>query len=363
MRATQARIKLGALRHNLALVRELAPRSRVMAVIKADAYGHGALTIARALEPHADALAVACIEEALELRESGIAAPILLLQGVFEPDELELAASLGLWVNIHAGHQLRWLENAQLQCPLQCWLKIDTGMHRLGIAPDATADCYHRLEASPNSLASPVLNTHFACADEYDQAVTLAQIAAFEAATTGLVAQRSAANSAGVLAYPAAHYDWVRPGYMLWGNSPFGDTPHKHAGRLRPVMTLNSVVTAVRDVAAGETVGYGGSWRAARASRIATVSAGYGDGYPRGASNGTPVLVRDQRCPLAGRVSMDMLTVDVTELAGVAPGDRVTLWGEQLPLAEVAAGAGGIGYELLTRMPPRPPRVIVDDDQ
>ncbi len=362
MRATQAHISLSALRHNVELVRQLAPASRLMAVVKADAYGHGALTMARALEPHVDALAVACIEEALELYESGITTPILLLQGVFEPQELELAASIGAWVNIHSKTQLGWLEAAHLQCPLQCWLKIDTGMHRLGIAPASTGDFYHRLEASANSQASPVLSTHFASADGADRDFTLAQIQQFEQATVGLVAQRSAANSAGTLAFPEAHYEWIRPGYMLWGNSPFGTAPHEHADQLRPVMTLQSVVTAVRDVPAGEQVGYSGHWRADRPSRIATVTAGYGDGYPRTARNGTPVLVNGQRCPLAGRVSMDMLTVDVTDIGPVVPGDPVTLWGEGLPAAEVAACADTIGYELLTRMPARPPRVIRDED-
>ncbi len=357
-RPSQARLDLAALRHNLALARELAPRSRLMAVVKANAYGHGAVTIAAALDAHADALAVACIEEAMELRSAGIASPILLLEGVFEPAEYALAAEQDLWVTVENEQQLAWLERAAPPRPLHCWLKIDTGMHRLGVAPARAAECFRRLQASAGACDGIVLTTHFASADELDSSQTRDQLALFDAACRGLPGPRSAANSPGLLGWPDSHHDWVRPGYMLYGNSPFPG-PQANADRLEPVMTLASSVISVREVAAGERVGYGATWTAQRPSRIATVTIGYGDGYPRLAANGTPVLVRGRRAPLAGRVSMDMITVDVTDVPGAAIGDEVVLWGKGLPVGEVARCAGTIGYELTTRMPPRTPRVVV----
>jgi alanine racemase len=359
-RPSQARLDLSALHHNVALARELAPRARLMAVVKANAYGHGAVTMARELEPRVDALAVACSEEALELREAGIRCPILLLQGVFEAKELLLAARHGLWITIDNDLQLTWLEEAALPQPVGCWLKIDTGMHRLGALPAQATSFYQRLLASGKVEGLPVLSTHFASADELHNPQTWQQIELFEAATNGLEGLRSAANSPATLAWPRAHYDWIRPGFMLWGNSPFAES-QLQAERLRPVMTLASAVISVREVSVGECVGYGGSWQAQRPSRVATVTIGYGDGYPRSASNGTPVIVNGRRASLAGRVSMDMITVDVTDLPPVAVGDPVILWGEGLPVGEVARHAGTIGYELLTRMPMRTPRVIVAD--
>ena len=359
-RPSQARLDLGALRHNVALARELAPRARLMAVVKANAYGHGAVTMARELEPRVDALAVACTEEAMELREAGIRCPILLLEGVFEASELLLAAEFGFWITVDNDQQLQWLEATALPQPVGCWLKIDTGMHRLGALPAQVASFYQRLLACGKVAGLPVLSTHFASADELHNPQTWQQIELFEAATTGLEGLRSAANSPATLAWPRAHYDWIRPGFMLWGNSPFAE-PQPQAEQLRPVMTLTSAVISVREIAAGECVGYGASWQAQRPSQIATVTIGYGDGYPRTATSGTPVLVNGRRATLAGRVSMDMITVDVTDLPPVAIGDPVVLWGEGLPVGDVARHAGTIGYELLTRMPMRTPRVIVAD--
>ncbi len=357
-RPNQARLNLAALRHNLSVARTLAPGSSVVAVVKANAYGHGAHIVARELAPLADALAVACIEEAVALRESGITSPILLLQGVFEAAELTLASELGLWVMVNTLEQLCWLEEARLQQPLRCWLKVDTGMHRLGIEPSDTAAIYQRLQACHQVQADIVLCTHFASADDPASPQTAAQISEFERLSADFPCQRSAANSAGVMAWPAAHYDWVRPGYMLYGNSPFAGT-QANSGSLQAVMTLVSAVIALHDVAPGETVGYGAIWTARRPSRIATVTIGYGDGYPRLAPAGTPVLVNGQRATLAGRVSMDMITVDVTDLPAVRIGDEVVLWGNGLPVGEVARHVGTIGYELTTRMPARTPRIVV----
>ena len=358
-RPNQARLDLAALRHNVGVARALAPQSKVMAVVKANAYGHGAVTIATELDGLVDALAVACIEEAVELRDAGVSAPILLLEGVFEASELATAAQLGFWVSIDNEWQLQWLEDAIVPEPVHCWLKVDTGMHRLGVAANRTEEFFRRIESNANSSGEPVIYTHFASADDVASEQTRHQLQVFDAVCANLPAQRSAANSPGVLAWPEARYDWIRPGYMLYGNSPMA-VPHPNAQALQPVMTLTSAVISLRDVPTGEAVGYAASWTASRPSRIATVTIGYGDGYPRLAPNGTPVLVNGQRAPLAGRVSMDMITVDVTDLPEVRVGDTVVLWGDGLPVAEVAGHVGTIGYELTTRMPARTPRIIIE---
>ncbi len=359
-RPSEALLDLSALRHNVALARALAPTAKLMAVVKANAYGHGAVLMARALEPLTEALAVACLEEAMELRSAGIRCPILLLQGVFEQQELTLAAQEQLWLTIDNATQLAWLEQTPLPAPVHCWLKIDTGMHRLGVTPEQVGDFHRRLLACGKLAAAPVLTTHFACADDLRHPATEQQITDFEQLTSGLGGARSAANSPATLAWPRSHYEWIRPGFMLWGNSPF-TTPHAQADCLRPVMALRSRVISMRDIAAGECVGYGANWCATRGSRIATITVGYGDGYPRSAQNGTPVLVNGLRAPLAGRVSMDMITVDVTDLPPVAIGDPVTLWGQGLPVGEVAQHAATTGYELLTRMPARIPRKVINE--
>jgi alanine racemase len=358
-RANQARLDLGALRHNLEHARALAPGCRVMCVVKANGYGHGALTVSQVLAPLSDALAVACIEEALELREGGIETPILLLEGVFEASELPVAAASNFWVMIDNLQQLAWLEAAQLPCPITCWLKVDTGMHRLGVAPELVEQAHQRLSRCANRTGDLVTCTHLASADDLESPQTNEQLDRFDALTATLPGPRSAANSPGLLGWPRSHYQWTRPGYMLYGNSPFS-APHPNTEALRPVMTLSSAVISLREVAVGESVGYSATWTAQRPSRIATVSIGYGDGYPRLACNGTPVLIRGQRAPLAGRVSMDMITVDVTDLDKVQIGDTVILWGEGLPTGEIAAHAQTIGYELTTRMPARTPRVVID---
>lgn len=357
-RPSEARLDLCALRHNVGIARQLAPRSKVMAVIKANAYGHGAATIAEALQTEVDALAVACLEEAIELRYAGISTPILLLEGIFETQELQHAAQLDLWLTIENERQLRWLEEAALPAPVTCWLKVDTGMHRLGAAPQPASSYFQRLLASRNAHNDVVTYTHLASADDVQSPQTLQQLTRFD--TLHFAGVRSAANSAGLLAWPDAHYDWVRPGYMLYGNSPMVQD-HANVQSLQPVMTLASAVISLRDIAAGEAVGYGATWIAQRPSRIATVAIGYGDGYPRQTPNGTAILINGQRAPLAGRVSMDMITVDVTDLEEVALGCEAVLWGPGLPLAEIARCADTTGYELITRMPARTPRIVVRD--
>lgn len=356
-RPTRARINLDHLRHNAGIAAGLAPASRLMAVIKANAYGHGAAAVAHALEDSVAAFAVASLEEAVHLRDRGIQRPILLLEGVFEARDLAEAAAIGAWIMLTCDEQLHWLRDARLTQALTCWLKLDTGMHRLGIAPGRTAAFLQALRDTPNAGPDTVLCTHFSRADELTQAETREQLALFLTTCEGYRCRRSAANSPAILAWPETHLDWIRPGYMLYGDSPFAQQ-QSQAAALKPVMTLESRVIGVRDIPAGDAVGYGAAWRAARPSRIATVTAGYADGYPRSAANGTPVLVNGQRVALVGRVSMDMLTLDVTDLASVQVGDPVTLWGEGLPVGEVARHASSIGYELLARMPARVPRDI-----
>jgi len=359
MRPCRALIDLKALRHNAQLARRLAPRSKLMAVVKANAYGHGAAPVAAALEPLVDAMAVASIDEALVLREAGVQSPILLLEGVFCADEIQLAQQHGFWLAVDNQHQLDWLERAKLPAPVRAWLKLDSGMHRLGVTPEETDAAYRRLKACPQVDENLVLFTHFANADDIDSPQTADQLRLFNNSCAEHEGLRSAANSPAVLAWPEAHLDWIRPGYMLYGNSPF-DHQQASASELQPVMTLRSNIISLRDLPVGAAVGYGASWTARRPSRIATATMGYGDGYPRAAGSGTPVLVKGQRAVLAGRVSMDMITIDVTDLNQVDVGDEVTLWGPELTVGEVAAHAGTIGYELTTRMPQRVERVYLD---
>jgi len=355
-RPTRALIDLAALRHNCALARSLAPGARTLAVVKSNGYGHGAPAVARALEPQVDAFGVACIEEALELREAGVGAPVLLMEGAFEADEIPVAARESFWLVVENERQLAWIEDARSQAPLGVWLKIDTGMRRLGFAPELALAAHARLRACAHVEPQIVIATHMACADETEHAATQRQLARLRAALGALEAPLSIANSPALLGWPDTRAQWNRPGYMLYGCSPFA-ADHPAAAALRPVMTLQSAVISLRDLAPGESAGYGAAWTAQRSSRLATVPAGYADGYPRSAANGTPVLVNGREGALAGRVSMDMLMVDVTDLPEVRVGDPVELWGARLPVNRVATHCGTIGYELLVRISPRVPRV------
>ncbi len=354
MRPSRALIDLDALRHNLSVAARYAPGSKNLAVIKANAYGHGMEEAARALGPHADALAVATIDEAVSLREAGINDSVLVLQGVSTRDEVREAAARKLWLMVHDGGQLQVLLGHNGP-PLGVWLKIDTGMHRLGIAPADVADACARLTASPAVSQPPVLCTHRACADDLESPVTAQQLGLFSNCTEDLALPLSIANSAGIMHWPETSSDWNRPGIMLYGCEPTG--AYVGESELEAVMTVTSEIMAIRDIGPGEGVGYGHRWKADAPSRIGTVSIGYGDGYPRHASNGTPVLVNGKRLPLVGTVSMDMITVDLSGHDEVRVGDPVEAWGKNLPVNEVAWHAGTIGYELLAGMTARLPRV------
>lgn len=354
-------IDLTAIQANCELAQSLAPQSKTLAVVKADAYGHGSVEVSKALEDKVEMLTVSCLAEALTLRDAGIVAPILLLEGFFHTDDLVAGIANNCQFVIHNSVQLEQLLNIDLPSAIKVWLKVDTGMHRLGIPVSDLRHIYQQLKASKN-VSEIVLLTHFSCADDISNPYTQQQLRLFKQSIDTLPINSTAdieismANSAAILAWPESYFDWHRPGIMLYGLSPFLHS-HKQADKLIPVMTFQSEVIAVRQIAKGDTVGYGNTWRAERASIIATVAVGYGDGYPRSAKSGTPVLINQQRAPIVGRVSMDLISVDITDITPTHIGDTVVLWGKSLSANEVASWANTIGYELVTRMPKRAPLI------
>lgn len=351
MKAATAYIDLAALKHNLTQIKQQAPHSKVMAVVKANSYGHGLRHIAKSADG-ADAFGVARIEEALQLRACGVVKPILLLEGFYSSGDLPVLVTNNIQTVVHCEEQLAALEQAQLETPVVVWLKIDSGMHRLGVRPEQYPEFVRRLKAC-SSVAKPLrYMSHFGCADELDKPTTNQQTELFMSLTEGCEGERSLAASAGLLAWPDSQLDWVRPGIIMYGVSPFGE---KHAQQMgyQPVMTLKSHLIAVRDVKAGESVGYGGNWTSERDTKVGVIAIGYGDGYPRMAPYGTPVWVNGRKVPLAGRVSMDMLTVDLGPDAMDKVGDEATLWGQALPVEEVAEHIGTIAYELVTKLTSR----------
>ncbi|ANN65447.1 alanine racemase [Bordetella bronchialis] len=353
-RPAHARIDLGALRRNYATARR-SHGGQVLAVLKADAYGHGAVACAQGLAGHVDGYAVAFLDEALALRQAGIEAPILVLEGAFDAEETRVAAARAIWLAVHRREQIEWIAAAPNvrsagrktveAATIHAWLKVDSGMHRAGFIGDDVRAAYQRLRACRN-VGGISLMTHLARADEPASDMTDAQIRAFDAATQGLEAPRSVCNSAGLAAWPRARRDWGRAGIMLYGVDPM-DPP---ALALEPVMTLSSQVFSVRDVAVGETVGYGARFVARRPTRVGLVALGYADGYPRNAPDGTPVAIDGRPGQLIGRVSMDMLTVDLTDHPQAGIGSTVELWGRQVPVAQVAKAAGTIAYEILSNV-------------
>ena len=347
MRPAQALIDLAALRHNYQLARQCSG-GKALAVVKADAYGHGAVLCAQALQAEADGFAVACIEEALELRAAGITQPILLLEGFFEASELALIDQHQFWCVVHSLWQLDAIEQARLSRPLQVWLKLDSGMHRVGLFPEQYQAAYRRLQAS-GKVDKIVLMSHFARADELDCPRTEEQLAVFNAAREGLQAEVSLRNSPAILGWPQVPSDWVRPGIMLYGATPF-EQAQALAAQLKPVMTLQSKIIGVRELPAGEPVGYAARFVAERPTRVGVVAMGYADGYPRHAPTGTPVAVDGQLTRIIGRVSMDMLTVDLTDLPQTGLGSRVELWGAQVLASDVAAQAQTIPYQIFCNL-------------
>lgn len=345
-RATRAQINLSALRHNLNIARQTS-NARQLAIVKANAYGHGLVQIAHALSA-ADGFGVATLDEAIQLRESGVYKPIVLLEGFNRASDLNLIYAYDLQPVIHCQPQIALLAE-HAKHPLKLWVKVDSGMHRLGFAPDELTKVYTHLSAMACVQAPINIMTHLACADDRQSSYNMEQIQRFDRALQGLAEQPqgniSIANSAGTLGWPTSHRDWVRPGIMLYGSSPFLNS-QASAHDLRPVMTLKSEVIALHDFRQGDAIGYGQAYICERDMQVATLAIGYGDGYPRHAGNGTPVLLKGQRATLVGRVSMDMISVDVSHIPDVMLGDEAILWGEGLPVEEIAECASTISYEL-----------------
>lgn len=350
----KATISISALQHNLKRVKACAPNAKVMAVIKANAYGHGALVVANALHD-ADAYAVARLQEAMALRQAGIDKPILLLAGVNTVEAWVHCAEQRIDAVVHDLFQVEQLAAAPLMQPINLWLKADTGMHRLGLALDQIVPCYERLK-SLHHVASIGLMTHLACADELSHPYSQQQQQQFDA--IALDTARSFANSAAILSSTNLHYDWVRPGIMLYGASPFAGKSGPEDD-LRAVMTLQSELVAVRSVKKGETVGYSRTWTCPEDMLVGVVGMGYGDGYPRHAPAGTPVLLHGQTVPLIGRVSMDMLTVDLRKVTHAKVGDPVIFWGSALAADIIADHMGTISYELFCSVTQRVSRIVV----
>lgn len=351
-RPIRASIDLSALRGNFAVARERAAGAGLWAVVKADAYGHGLMRTAAALDDLADGFALLDLEDAVALRDAGFRQPILLLEGFFEADELPLFAELGLTPVVHCLEQVEMLATAALPARLPVYLKLNTGMNRLGLSAEEFHPALTALETSRN-VAGITLMTHFADAD---LARGIAwQMARFGEATQGCEHPVSLANSAALLRYPEARRGWARPGIMLYGASPFPQDECAQALGLRPAMTLSSRLIAVHDLAAGERVGYGGIYTAERPMRIGVAACGYADGYPRHAPNGTPILVEGRRTRTVGRVSMDMVMVDLEGIPEAGIGSPVVLWGEGLPVDDVASAAGTVSYELLCALARRVP--------
>ncbi len=358
-RPTQVVINLPALRHNFSRVRTLAPASKVIAVVKADAYGHGLLRVAKAL-PDADAFGVACLEEATELREAGISKPIILLEGPYTGEDLQEIISLGLEVVIHHDDQIRMLEQCSSKAKVKVWLKVDSGMHRLGLDPVDVRNSWLRLKNCASVQGDIRLMTHLANASDPDSPMTLAQLELFKRTCEGLEAARTVANSAGIIAWPQSHADYVRPGLMLYGVSPMDNCTAVDHGLL-PVMSLQSTLISIRQVNKGEPVGYGADWICPEDMPIGIVAAGYGDGFPRHGRAGKPIIINGKRSQIIGHPSMDMLTVDLRNIPSVKTGDPVELWGNSLPVEEVAKYANTIPYELLCAAVHNRLKVIVND--
>ena len=347
-----AQIDQSALCSNLQRVKAYAPTSRILAVIKANAYGHGVANVLEAFS-HADAFAVANIDEALALAKFNPTKPIVILQGVITQEELLLCQQYDFQPTIHSLYQVEQIKQLPNKIRLSCWIKIDTGMHRLGLSIADYQVFQEQIAHIPN-IKPVVLMSHFSCANEPSRHETHAQIKCFDAIADQYRTHQaqSLCNSAGIIHFPKAHRDWVRPGIMLYGVSPDLEQTAVNY-HLNPVMSLKARLIAIKRVSAGEAIGYGGTWHCPDNRRIGVVGIGYGDGYPYHAPSGTPVLINNRRCPLVGSVSMDMITVDLTQLPQAKVGDQAILWGQGLPVEEVAYAARTIAYELIARLTKR----------
>jgi alanine racemase len=355
MRPILATISQSALKHNLSIVKNHTPKSKVMAVVKANAYGHGLFNVAHALN-EADGFAVLGLNEAIDLREAGFTQTILLLEGVFDAAELNIATSYMVDIVVHHLKQVEMLEQVSLIAPICVHLKMNTGMNRLGFTPEDYTEVFERLKACRN-VAKITLMTHFATADE--PAGIAAALARFKLATQTFHYEQSLANSAAILLHPESHTEWVRPGIMLYGASPVSGYKADFFN-LKPVMQLTSQIIAVQTLEAGDSVGYGNHFTATQTTRVGIVACGYADGYPRHAPNGTSIAVNGKLTETLGRVSMDMLFCDITKLPKADVGAHVELWGSTIPVDDVAEASGTVGYELLSAVAPRVAMKVVD---
>ncbi len=337
-----------ALRHNLQQIKQQAPQSRVWAVLKSNAYGHGLIETAQILD-QADGFALARFYEAQQLREQNIDKPLLLLEGILDANELHYASEQAIDIVVHSWEQLSLLKKTPLKNPIQVWLKVDTGMGRLGFWPADATQAFHQL-CQLSTLKKPVhIMTHFSCADAPENPQTQLQIDTLMKILPQDIGDVSMANSAGIFAWPQSHQNWVRPGLCLYGVSPFPNRIAKDL-HLLPAMHAQAPIIAIRHFKTGQAVGYESIWKAPYDTYIGVIALGYGDGYPRDAPEGTPVLINGRRVPLVGKVSMDMMTINLGPNPKDCVGDMVTLWGEQLPIEEVAQALGTIPYELLTQV-------------
>ena len=368
MKPAIATINSAALRHNIQLIKSFAPNQKLLAMIKANAYGQGLLPAAHILADQVDGFGVARLREALEIQETGYTGKILLVEGFFDREELLKTLSRRFDSVIHCYEQLElleqvakeweeeqqkgfWKRKTKIYFPINVWLKIDTGMHRLGVHPEQVDEFYQRLKKCP-LVESISFVSHFSRADELDCGYTEKQISTFEQATQAYPKHaRSISASSGILYWKQAHYEWVRPGIIMHGISPHYE-PITHLG-FQPVMTLSSSLIAVRTHKAGEPVGYGGTWVSSQDTKLGVIAMGYGDGYPRNAPEGTPVLINGRKVPIVGRVSMDMLTVDLGADSQDKVGDEAIFWGKDLLIEEIAEHIGVISYELITKLTPR----------
>ena len=352
-RPTRVEIDAQALLHNVTRVQQCAPGKKIIAMVKANAYGCGLSSVLRVIDAKVDAFGVACIEEAMAIRALGFARECVLFQGVFSPDELLIAVEQRLHCVIHQAEQLQWILANALPKPLKVWVKVNTGMNRLGFDPSEVDEVVRSLTNCSWVMDDIGLMTHLACADVPTQEANLKQWQLFETLCRSHQSlTQSLANSAAILALPTMHGDVVRPGIMLYGVSPFSNQTGRELG-LKPVMRFVSTVSVIHRYPPGSPIGYGGTWHSDKPSVIGVVSAGYGDGYPRHIQEKTPTWVNGCIAPIVGRVSMDMMMIDLTECPGVCVGDAVELWGAQIPVETIAQSAGTIAYELISQVSPR----------
>ncbi|MDD3370834.1 MAG: alanine racemase [Alphaproteobacteria bacterium] len=347
-RKTVCILSTSNLLHNLEVIKSKAPKSKIMAMVKANGYGHGIRSVGLRLEGHVDAMGVASIDEAMSLRKVGVSTPITLIEGVYTPEEFALAAELGFSIVFHSQYQIDWLSGAKLPGKLQAWLKVNTGMGRLGFRPGEEAEAAYIKLSQNQSIEQPVgIVSHFACADEPEHPMNAKQTAAFRAFADGKPGPKSLCNSPAIFAFPDLHYDWVRPGLALYGASPLANRSAESLN-LKPVMTFLTDLIAIQNFRQGDSVGYGASFVCPEDMPVGIVAVGYGDGYPRIVRSGASVLIGGARCPVLGRVAMDMAAVDLRPYAQASVGDKVTLWGEGLPVEDLAEYCDRLSYDLLT---------------